>query len=268
MSTNFSDVMCKCVEAVKEAGEFQLKHFRTMPAGYGDEKDVREMVSFVDVESEKILKDKLMPLVEGAGFYGEESGQEGSLDLTWAVDPLDGTTNYLSGVDHYSVSVALVENGQPILGAVYKPTNGDLWTCVKGEGLFYKGEKLRQISQTLTANQALYVTGFPYRSPDIFDNFFKCAGKVLTTGRGIRRTGSAALDVCHVAAGWMQGFWESDLQPYDIAAGILFMLENGCLVTNEKGKPYDIFNDRMMVAALPEVHKELLKIVYESYGDL
>ena len=268
MSAHYKEIMSKCIEAVKEAGEFQLKHFRTMPPGYGDAKDVREMVSFVDVESEKILHKGLIPLVEGAGFYGEESGQSGSMDLTWVVDPLDGTTKYLSGVDHFSVSVALVEKGQPVLGVVYKPTTGDLWSCVKGEGLYFKGEKLPQVSQTLDASQALYVTGFPYRSPDIFDNFFQCAGKVLTTGRGMRRTGSAALDVCHVASGWMQGFWESDLQPYDIAAGMLFMLENGCLVTNEKNLPYDIFNDRMMVGALPKVHETLLSIVSENYGEL
>jgi myo-inositol-1(or 4)-monophosphatase len=268
MSANFTEVMQKCVKAVQEAGDFQLKHFRTMPAGYGDEKDVREMVSFVDVESEKILKAQLMPLVDGAGFYGEESGQEGSMDLTWVVDPLDGTTNYLSGVDHFSVSVALVEKGLPILALVLKPVSSDLWTCIKGEGLYYKGEKLQQVSPTLEPSQALYVTGFPYRSPDVFENFFDCAGKVLLTGRGMRRSGSAALDVCHVASGWLQGFWESDLQPYDIAAGMLFMEENGCVVTNGDGKPYDMFKDRMMVAALPKVHVKLLETVYDTYGSL
>lgn len=268
MSLDLSSVMPVCIDAVKEVGKFQLQHFRTMPAGYGDQKDVREMVSFVDVESEKILEKALMPLVDGAGFYGEESGQSGSMDLTWVVDPLDGTTNYLSGIDHFSVSVALVKEGRPILGVVYKPTNGDLWSCVKGEGLFYKGDKIQQVSQTLDSSQALFVTGFPYRSPDVFNNFFDCAGKVLTSGRGMRRTGSAALDVCHVACGWYQGFWESDLQPYDIAAGMLFMEENGCNVTNELGEPYDMFKNRMMVAALPKVHSELLSIVQDSYGQL
>ncbi|MCM8528224.1 MAG: hypothetical protein NE327_17000, partial [Lentisphaeraceae bacterium] len=85
---------------------------------------------------------------------------------------------------------------------------------------------------------------------------------------GLRRFGSAAMDLCMVAAGWMQGFWESDLQPYDIACGMLFPNETGCVVTNEKGKPYDIFKDRMMVAALPGVHGKLLEIIHKNYGDL
>ena len=268
MNSDLQTVLDKAIEVVKEAGAFQMKHFRSMPASAHDNKDIREMVSFVDVESEKILKDGLMPLVPEAGFYGEESGKTGSQTYCWVVDPLDGTTNYLSGMDQFVVSAALVENGVTKLGIILKPANDELFYAVQGGGLFHNGEKLPEVSKTLTAKDALYVTGFPYRSEDVFEAFFKCAAEVLLEGRGLRRFGSAAMDLCMVAAGWMQGFWESDLQPYDIACGMLFLQETGCLVTNEKGGDYDIFKDRMMVAALPEVQPRLLEIVHKHYGDL
>ncbi|WP_156817276.1 inositol monophosphatase family protein [Rubritalea marina] len=254
------------IAAVEKASAFQKKHFRSMPTGADDQKAAREMVSFVDVESEKILQSELMPLVDGAGFYGEESGKTGSQDLVWIVDPLDGTTNYLSGIDHFSVAVALVKDGEPLLGVVHKPVSNETWSCVKGGGLHYNGEKIAPVSDSLTEADALFVTGFPYRSQDLAKAFFACADEVLLLGRGIRRTGSAALDTAHVASGWYQGFWESDLQPYDVAASMLFMQENGCVVTNEMGARYDLFSDRIMVAALPGVHPKLRATVEQHYA--
>lgn len=268
MSSDLQTVLDKAIEVVKEAGVFQMKHFRSMPASAHDSKDIREMVSFVDVESEKILKAGLMPLIPEAGFYGEESGKSGSQTYCWVVDPLDGTTNYLSGMDQFVVSAALVKDGVTQLGIILKPANGELFYAVEGGGLYHNGQKLPEVSRTLSSKDALYVTGFPYRSEDVFEAFFKCAAEVLLEGRGLRRFGSAAMDLCMVAAGWMQGFWESDLQAYDIACGMLFLRETGCVVTNEKGEPYDIFKDRMMVAALPGVHSRLLEIVYKHYGTL
>ncbi|SHI40106.1 myo-inositol-1(or 4)-monophosphatase [Rubritalea squalenifaciens DSM 18772] len=259
-------ILEKALEAVQAVADFQLKHFRAMPVGADNIKSLRETVSFVDVESEKILQDALLPLIEEAGFYGEESGKTGSQDLVWIVDPLDGTTNFLSGNDHFSISVALVKNGKPILGILCKPFSNETWTCIKGEGVFYKGEKTSKVSENLTEKDALFVTGFPYRSSDVAPSFFACAAEVLTLGRGIRRTGSAALDVTNLSCGWMQGFWETDLQPYDIAAAMLFAEENGCIVTNHQGGEYDIFSDRLMVAALPAVHAALLETIQKHYA--
>lgn len=265
MQDTLAAILPRIFDVVENASAFQLQHFRSMPSGADDQKAAREMISFVDVEAEKILLDGLLPLVEGAGFFGEESGKTGSQELVWIVDPLDGTTNYLSGIDHFSISIALVENGNPILGVVHKPTTKETWSCLKGEGVHYKGKRTEQVSATLTAKDALFITGFPYRSQDVAPNFFACADEVLVTGRGIRRSGSAALDVANLSVGWYQGFWESDLQPYDVAAGLLFMQENGCIVTNTDGTTYDMFNDRIMVAALPQVHPTLLSIVAKHY---
>mgnify|MGYP001828095608 CR=1 FL=1 len=231
-------------------------------------KAVRETVSFVDVESEKMLHQGLMPLVDGAGFFGEETGKSGSQDLVWIVDPIDGTTNYLSGLDAFCVSIALVENGEPILGVVYKPNSDEVYASTKGQGVLYNGAITKPALPDIATSDALFFTGFPYRSPDVADQFFTAAAEILTLGRGIRRSGSAALDVANLSLGWLQGFWETDLQPYDVAAGILMMKENGVLVTNGKGEPYDMFSDRLMVAALPNVHPALLNAVQNAYIEL
>lgn len=254
-----------CIALVKKVGAFQLQHFRKMPEGADDMKAVRETVSFVDVESEKMLQQGLLPLVDGAGFYGEESGKSGSQELVWIVDPLDGTTNFLSGLDQFSVSLALVQNGVPILGVVYKPVSDEVYSCIKGQGAYYNGELTQPAHPTVSEGDAIFMTGFPYRSPDVAEDFFKAAADILTLGRGIRRSGSAALDVANLSMGWIQGFWETDLQPYDVAAGILLMQENGVLVTNHRGEVYNMFDDRLMVAALPNVHPALLASVATAY---
>ncbi len=260
-----TSVLNLTVNIVRRVGAFQLQYFRQMPDDASDMKAVRETVSFVDVESEKILAEGLLPLVSNAGFYGEESGKKGGQDLVWIVDPLDGTTNYLSGLDQFSVSVALVKHGIPLLGVVYKPFSDELFTCIKGQGVAYNGELCKPRYPDADVSEALFSTGFPYRSPDIADQFFTAAAGVLTLGRGIRRSGSAALDVAHLAMGWHQGFWETDLQPYDIAAGVLMMEENGIVVSNHHGEPFNMFADRLMVAGLPQVHPLLLGKVAAAY---
>ena len=254
----------KVRDLVREVGKFQLRYFRNMSADSAEVKSLRETVSFVDVESEKMLLDGLLPLVDNAGFYGEESGKTGSQNLVWVVDPLDGTTNFLSGMDHFCISVALVENGQPVFGVVYKPFTDELYEGDKGKGYSYQGEKRapRMISE---CSEALFMTGFPYRSPQVADGFFKAAANVLTLGRGIRRSGSAAIDLAQMSAGWIHGFWETDLQPYDIAAAMVMLAETGMLCTNEHGEPYNMFTDKLMVAAQPVVHSELLERVQAGY---
>ena len=164
MSIDWHQVLAETVKVVEKVGDFQMKHFRSMPAGSDNNKAVREMVSFVDVESEKMLKEVLDSLIEGAGFYGEETGKEGSQEFTWIVDPLDGTTNYLSGLDQWAVSVAFVDKGETLLGVVYKPASKDLYSAIKGECYHYNGTKLPQVSAEVTHKDALFVTGFPYRS--------------------------------------------------------------------------------------------------------
>ena len=256
-----------CVALVKKVGAFQLKYFRSMPEGADSQKAVREIVSFVDVESEKELQQGLLPLVSGAGFFGEESGQSGSQDLVWIVDPLDGTTNYLSGMEQFAISVALVAKGQPVLGVVYKPYADDIYTCIRGGGVFFNGKQITPDQPNREAADALFMTGFPYRSPDMVESFLQAAPEVMQLGRGIRRFGSAAIDLACLSAGWIQGFWETELQPYDVAAALLMLEENGVVVTNHRGEPFDMYHDRVLVAALPRVHPPLLEIISKAYNE-
>lgn len=251
-------------DLVMKVGRFQLSYFRNMEEGSAEVKSLRETVSFIDVESEKMLYEGLSPLVSDAGFYGEESGRSGRQELVWIVDPLDGTTNFLSGLDHFSISLALVENGKPLFGIVYKPFSGEMYESEKGQGVLYNGKLIRPL-MIGTVSDAVFMTGFPYRSPDRAEGFFRTAPEVLTLGRGIRRSGSAALDLAHLSLGWIQGFWETDLQAYDIAAGLLMLSENGIIVTNEHGDSYDLYKDSLLVAAQPSVHCELLKCVRNGY---
>ena len=152
-----------------------------------------------------------------------------------------------------------------MLGVVYKPFSNEVFACVKGQGVTYNGERREIAHLDSEVSDALFSTGFPYRSPDVTDQFFTAAAGILTLGRGIRRSGSAALDVAHLAMGWYQGFWETDLQPYDIAAGLLLMEENGITVTNHRGEPFNMFEDRLIVAGLPNVHTHLLDQVAGAY---
>lgn len=262
---NLETVLTQVEVVVAEVAKFQLQYFRAMPEDATNVKALRETVSFVDVESEKILSKGLMPLVEGAGFYGEETGKTGSQDLVWIVDPLDGTTNFLSGVDLFSVSVALVKDGKPILGVVCKPFSGEVFSALKGAGVRYNGKLSKPANADPETVNALFVTGFPYRSPAVAEGFYRAAASALTLGRGIRRSGSAAIDVAQISMGWLQGFWETDLQPYDIAAAMLMAEENGVVVTNGTGDDYDMFTDNLMVVGFPKVHADLLEVVRAGY---
>lgn len=255
------------INLCRTVGDYQLQQFRRLGPGSGSEKDAREFVSDVDIHSENKLKQSLVKLLPEAGFYGEETGQEGSAELRWIIDPIDGTTNFLSGLDQFCISVALEIAGRSELGVIWRPASAEGFSAVRGQGLQHRGKPCRQAS-TLTLGQALVGTGFPYRSADLADPFFACARDVLYRCRGIRRFGSAALDLAYVASGFLQGFWESDLKPYDVAAALLFLDESGCLVSNEQGLPYSPYRDRILVCGFPGVHAELQPLISRHYrGD-
>ncbi len=258
--------------AAREAAAFQLSEFRTRGPGWGDAKDARDFVSFVDVQSEKLIRTVLDQALPGAAFYGEETEQTIGDGYTWIVDPLDGTTNYLSGFEHWSVSIALrdgrtEEGSEFAAGLVLKPATGELFTAERGKGAFRNGVRLPQAAP-LDPSGALVATGTPYRSPDTTDAFFAAVRRVLGSCRDVRRTGSAALDLSYLAAGFFQGFWEVDLQPYDVAAGLLLLSETGHGYRNFAGGPYALFEDRGFVSGRPLVLEALQKIIAETYAPL
>ena len=247
-------------------GDFQLENFRDLEV-QEEEKEPRELVSFVDRESENMLFEKLSKLYPQAEFWGEENGKRGEADWMWLVDPLDGTTNYLNHLDQFSISVALLYKGETHFGAVYKPISSEFFHAFKGFGFFHNHKRLKAVKSLRQFPKAMLGTGFPYRSPDLKNQFFSLIEDLMPRCRGIRRFGSAALDISYVAAGWLQGFWESDLQPYDVGAGLLFLDEMGMTFTNHKGEKYDMCKDRMLVCGKEEIHDKLLDRVAVHYGD-
>ncbi len=259
------DNMLTAIEALcKEAGAFQMQHFREREPGWGDEKEEKNYVSYIDVETERMLKRGLLALCPDAGFYGEESERVRNDALEWIVDPLDGTTNYLSGYEVFTISIGLAQQGKPALGVVYRPFTGDCFTAIRGQGARKNGVPLPRRA-TMPLAKALIGTGSPFRSPDLIERFFASVKEVMRGCRDIRRPGSAALDLTYVAAGYLQGFWEQDLQPYDVAAALCILSECGCPYSTLQGKPYDMFADRVLIAGAPGVHEELCEIISKHY---
>ena len=265
---NYAHLLESVIALARRVGEFQLSHFRSLPPGGGEKKQKRDLVSNVDFSSEQMLHDSLNSLLPEAGFFGEETGRSGRQDMVWIVDPLDGTTNYLSGLDQFCISIALTGQSGTELGVVYRPASNEVFSAIRGEGLFHNGEKVQPLPKNMSLADSVIGTGFPYRSHDLVKPFFACAEEVLCESRALRRFGAAALDLSYVAAGFLQAFWESDLQPYDVAAALLFLEEQGCTITNSKGKPYDMFNDRLIICGLPSVHDELIALVSRLYAGI
>ena len=245
---------------------YQMSRFRTFPPGRGKEKTPRELVSEVDLTSEAMLIEGLTKLLPEAGFHGEETGKTGNKEHRWIIDPLDGTTNYLSGLEQFSISVALYHKNECQLGVVTRPASRETFSACRGGGLQHNGIDAARLPTELRLSSALLGIGFPYRSPDLADCFFPCAKEVLYKSLGLRRFGSAALDLSYVAAGFLQGFWESDLQPYDVAAALLFLQEAGCIVSNEQGENYQMDSDRILVCAPEQIYHELLPIIARHYA--
>lgn len=266
--------------AMEEVGGFQLSEWRKRAPGWGDEKAAKEFVSFVDVESERRLAAALLAADPDSGFYGEESGRRTGGERSWVVDPVDGTTNYLSGLDWFCISVALFEGERPILGLVHRPAAREWWWAIRGGGAHHRvGERPRAMdgkdalallprAEACTLSQALVCTGTPFRSPDTREAFFAATGDVLNAARDVRRLGSAALDLCSVASGWLQAFWEVDLEAYDVGAAILVLEEAGCPVTSFSGRPYEAMRHRSLVTGRPGAAEELREIVARRYGKL
>jgi len=277
-NSDAADLLPAIQKVMAETGGFQISEWRKRDPGWGEAKSAKDFVSFVDRESEARLAEALRACLPGAGFYGEETLKERGAEFTWVVDPLDGTTNYLSGLDQFSISVALFEKDEPVLGCIFRPVSGEWWWAEADCGAFYSktaasclpaggGIRLKR-RETCPLSLSLVGTGTPFRSPDTQGAFFAASGRVLYAARDLRRMGSAALDLAFLASGWLQAFWEVDLQPYDVGAGILLLRETGCECTSFSGKPYCAFRNRSLVAGFPGAAAELRAIAAQAYGAL
>ncbi len=247
-------------ELARAAGEI-------LRAGYeGDHqvsyKGVIDLVTEVDHQSEAYLLGEIQGRFPGQRILAEESGAVGTGDEgLWLVDPLDGTVNYAHGVPFFSVSIAYARNGIMELGAVYDPLRDELFTAQRGQGAWLNERRL-QVSSATELQRSLLVTGFPYDTWNSPRNNFEYFARLGKLTQGVRRLGSAALDLCYVGAGRLDGYWELKLSPWDMAAGGLIAAQAGARVTDVDGGP-DYIESRSILAAPPPIHTQILEVLGE-----
>ncbi len=221
-----------------------------------------DLVTEADVASETAIVASLEQDVQGVEVMAEESAGKDLVEpegLSWVIDPLDGTTNFAHGLPVFAVSIALLENGTPIIGAIYCPMQDELFCAIKGCGSWLNGEPIR-VTKTASLIQALLATGFPYNIHDNLETILRQIKAVLPRVRDIRRAGAAAVDLAWLACGRLDGFWELELKPWDTAAGWLLVEEAGGRLSDFSGSKYSCFG-RETVASNGILHSELLKLI-------
>ncbi|RNF86295.1 inositol monophosphatase family protein [Montanilutibacter psychrotolerans] len=227
------------VKAARAAGNVLLRHMYKLDALNVVEKDRMDFASEVDGLAEKEIIKEFRRSTPDYAILGEESGPlpsaHGSTRFTWVIDPLDGTSNYLRGIPHFCVSIALVENGEPIHGVIFDPLRNELFTASRGSGMQVNEKRVR-IADRRDLNGAMLITGFPPRERARASAHLKCIDNLLLDAEDIRRTGSAALDLAYVACGRADAYFEAGVKPWDIAAGALMVREAGGKVCDFRGR--------------------------------
>jgi myo-inositol-1(or 4)-monophosphatase len=225
-----------------------------------NQKSPNDFVTEVDQAAEAAIIDTVLTAYPGHGILAEESGREHGArdsDYVWIIDPLDGTTNFIHGFPVYAVSIALAYRGQVQQAVVYDPTRNDLFYASKGRGAYLNDKRLR-VSRRTRMSDALIGTGFPFRKGDNLKRYMQMFESVSTQCAGLRRPGAAALDLCYVAAGHLDAFFETGLSPWDIAAGSLMITEAGGLIGNFTGEA-DYLYQREVVAGSPRIYGQLVQ---------
>ena len=219
-----------------------------------------DLVTVADIESEKIIIETIKDKFCNHSILAEECGKDESDSIyKWVIDPLDGTTNFVHNLGIFSVSIAFQKNQETLFGLVLNPETGELFTAIKGQGALLNDHTIK-VSNTKKISESLLVTGFPYDNKDLFEILLSRFTRCLKESQGIRRLGSAALDLCFVACGRFDGFWEQNLKPWDTAAGVLIAKEAGAIITDFSNKAYDI-NQNEILATNGYIHKELLNLL-------
>lgn len=218
------------------------------------------MVTEVDKECERRIVAQIRESFPDHDILAEEGSKKNSnSEWLWVIDPLDGTTNYSHRYPLFCVSIALLHKGEAVMGVVYEPNRRELFTAIKGEGAYLNEEKIR-VSETKEVTSSMIATGFAYNFTEIERNNVAEFNRFIKKCHAIRRDGVAAVDLCYIACGRYDGFWELYLQPWDIAAGALIVKEAGGEVSLFDGRPLDIF-DVEIVASNGQVHQEMLEII-------
>ncbi|MBS0124806.1 inositol monophosphatase family protein [Thetidibacter halocola] len=220
------------IKAARKAGRSLVKDFREVENLQVSMKGAGDFVSKADLEAERILREELRGARPTYGWLGEETGEEAGEDPTrrWIVDPLDGTTNFLHGLPHFAISIALEHKGQIVAGVVFDPAKDEMFYSEKGQGAWMNDSRRLRVSGRRRMIEAVFATGIPFAAKRTLPATLKDLARVMPECAGVRRFGSAALDLAYVAAGRYDGYWERELNLWDMAAGWLIAKEAGALV--------------------------------------
>jgi myo-inositol-1(or 4)-monophosphatase len=247
------------VRAARRAGEVIVRALVRLDSLQVSSKGRNDYVSEIDRTAEREIIDIIHKLYPEHAILAEESGASGENDTLWIIDPLDGTTNFLHGFPVFAVSIAVQHQGKLEIGVIYDPMRQEIFTATRGGGAHLENHRMR-VSKQRGLEGSLLSTGFPYREEEPYaDNYFAMFRKLTTLTSGIRRPGSAALDLAYVAAGRTDGFWELGLKPWDTAAGTLMVREAGGRVGTLGGEEYKLGAN--IVAGAPKVYEALLEAI-------
>jgi myo-inositol-1(or 4)-monophosphatase len=250
------------VKAARAAGNLINRAALDVESVRVSQKQANDFVTEVDQAAEQAIIETLLNAYPGHGIWAEESGKtHGAKDseFVWIIDPLDGTTNFIHGMPIYCVSIALAVKGRVEHGVVYDPTRNDLFTATRGRGAYLNDRRIR-VSKRTRLQECLISTGFPFRQSDDFNTYLRMMGDVMQRTAGLRRPGAAALDLAYVAAGFTDGFFETGLQPWDMAAGSLLVTEAGGLVGNFTGEA-DFLEQKECLAGAPRIYGQLVSLL-------
>lgn len=244
------DITTNVERICREVGAFQLIHWNQVKSSDVEIKSANQLVSFVDQQSEQKLIESFLQLIPESTIIGEESSPENrKLDeLTWVIDPLDGTTNFLHGLPVFSISVALFYRNEPVVAVIHCPALNETFRASVGAGAMLNGQKISVAQHTQLAD-TLLATGFPYYKFNQLNEYLELLKECMQTTRGLRRMGSAAIDLAYVACGRFDAFFEMNLSPWDVAAGILLVREAGGKVTDFHGTDNVLFNNQILASS-------------------
>lgn len=263
MSSNLLHPMLNvAIKAARAAGAIINRAALDVEAVRISQKQVNDFVTEVDHASEQIIIETLLTAYPGHAIWAEETGRTHGAqhsDYVWIIDPLDGTTNFIHGFPVYCVSIALAFKGRVEHAVVYDPTRNDLFTATRGRGAFMNDRRIR-VSKRTQLKDCLIATGFPFRPGDNFKNYLAILADIMPRTAGLRRPGAAALDLAYVAAGFADGFFETGLSIWDVAAGSLLVTEAGGLIGNYTGEA-DFLEQKECLAANPRIYGQLVPLL-------
>ena len=263
-SAELLNIATEAKAVVQRVSTFIKAEFGKVGQSAIEDKGLNDLVSYVDKKAEEQLVEGLSGIFPQATFITEEGTIENKVsEYCWIIDPLDGTTNFLHGVPHFAISVALVYEGEPIVGIIQDVMRSECYFAVTQQGAFLNDTSI-QVSQSQTILQSVLGMGFPYSQYTSMDKVAKSLEYFLYNARGLRRMGAAALDLAYVAAGRLDGFYEVNLKAWDVAAGICLVKEAGGIVQDFRGADSYLFG-KEIIATNPNIAKSLQELVYQFY---